>query len=330
MKNMISKLNNFIALNQKKVITFFFVLAIIFPFIASNAYYIGIAIMALVYSILTLSLNLITGFLGITSLGQAAFFGIGAYSAAILSTRFGISFIGSLLAAFIISGIFGILLGLPTLRIKGRYLAIVTLGFSEIIRMIELNWMGLTRGPQGISGIPGIKILGLEFNDYKIKYYVGILLLVLVLIAIVFLINSSHGRAIRAIKDDELAAETMGVNVYKYKVIIFGLSSAIAGIAGSYYAHYMSFIDPNAFNFEQSILILSMAILGGMGSLPGSIIGAITLSVLPEVLRFMADYRQIIYGVILVIIVIFRPSGIMGDVDYPSLKNKIIVKEEVK
>ena len=179
----------------------------------------------------------------------------------------------------------------------------------------------MTRGPQGISRIPGIVIFGKEFDSYRFKYYVGLVLLIFALYIINSILNSKHGRAVRAIKDDDLAAGAIGVNVYKYTVIIFSISAGIAGMAGAYYAHYMSFIEPNAFNFEQSILILSMAIFGGLGSLPGSILGALALTILPEALRFLSDYRQIIYGLILVLIVIFKPSGVMGKINFERIRS---------
>lgn len=328
MKINIENILQFFAKKQILIMSIFVIICLGFPLFISNSYYLGMAILFFIYAILTLSLNLITGYVGITSLGQAAFFGIGAYTAAILSTRFQVDFIIGCVSAMIIAGVFGALLGLPTLRIRGRYLAIVTLGFSEIVRMVELNWMELTRGPQGISGIPGIRFFGKTFNSYRTKYLVGLALLIIVVYFLNRLIKSSHGRAITAIKDDELAAASMGVNVYRYKVMIFSISAAIAGVAGAYYAHYMSFIDPNAFNFEQSILILSMAIFGGLGSLPGSIIGALMLSLLPELLRFMNDYRQIIYGLILVITVIFRPSGLMGNINFGQINQKLSMKED--
>ncbi len=317
-----------ISKNQKIVLTIIFALTAAFPILIDNNYYLGIAIMFFIYSILTLSLNLLTGYVGITLLGQAAFFGIGAYTAAILATRFQVDFIVGGIAAALLAAIFGVLLGLPTLRIRGRYFAIVTLGFSEIMRMIELNWMDLTRGPQGISRIPGIVILGKDFDSYRFKYYVGLVLVIFTLYVINSILNSKHGRAIRAIKDDDLAAGAMGINVYRYTLIIFSISAGIAGMAGAYYAHYMSFIDPNAFNFEQSILILSMAIFGGLGSLPGSIFGALALTILPEVLRFLSDYRQIIYGFILVIIVIFKPSGLMGKINFERIKLMLNMQKE--
>ena len=302
-----------IAKNQIFVLIILAVLAISFPIFVDNNYYLGIAIMFFIYSILTLSLNLVTGYVGFTLLGQAAFFGLGAYVAAILGTRFQVDFIIGCIAASLFAGIFGAMLALPTLRIRGRYFAIVTLGFSEIMRMIALNWMEMTRGPQGISRIPGIVIFGKEFDSYRFKYYVGLVLLIFALYIINSILNSKHGRAVRAIKDNDLAAGAIGVNVYKYTVVIFSISAGIAGMAGAYYAHYMSFIDPNAFNFEQSILILSMAL---------------ALTILPEALRFLSDYRQIIYGLILVLIVIFKPSGVMGKINFERIRSIANMEKE--
>ena len=181
---------------------------------------------------------------------RQAFFGVGAYTAAILSTRIGLTFIQTAILGTIVAAVFGILLGIPTLRIKGRYLAIVTLGFCEIMRIIELNWMSLTRGPQGISGIPKISAFGFVCSKPIHKYYVALILLVITVLFIKAIMNSRMGRAISAIRDDETAADAMGINVFKYKLMVFAISSGLAGLIGAFYAHYMGFIDPNAFNFD--------------------------------------------------------------------------------
>ncbi len=316
------------AKNSKIVAIVFLILAIAFPLVFNRQYYITIAINCLMFSILSLSLNLITGFMGITSLGHAAFFGVGAYTAAILSTRFGFGFIATAIIGMIFAAVFGILLGLPTLRIKGRYLAIVTLGFCEIMRIIELNWMSLTRGPQGISGIPKISFFGFQCAKPIQKYYVVLVLLVITVLIIMAIMNSRMGRAISAIRDDEIAADAMGINVFKYKIMVFSISSALAGLAGAFYAHYMGFIDPNAFNFDQSILMLSMTIMGGMASIPGSIFGASILSILPEVLRAVNDYRQIVYGLLLAVMVVWKPSGILGGFNLKHIKQRIDFEKE--
>ena len=299
------------------------VLAILFPIFFNQQYLINIGINCLMYSVLSISLNLITGYMGITSLGHAGFLGVGAYTAAILSTRYGVGFIGTFIAGTVIAGIFGILLGIPTLRIKGRYLAIVTLGFCEIMRIIELNWMSLTRGPMGISGIPRMSIFKISLNKPIQKYYVILILLIITIFVVKAIMNSRMGRAISAIRDDEIAANAMGINVIKYKIMCFGISSALAGLAGAYYAHYMGFVDPNAFTFDESILILSMTIMGGMASIPGSIFGASFLSILPEALRAVADYRQIVYGLLLAITMVVKPNGLLGGFNLKHIKQRL-------
>ena len=306
----------------------FIILAILFPILFNKQYLITVAINCLMFATLSLSLNLITGYMGITSLGHAAFFGVGAYTAAILSTRMGLSFVQTAILGTIVAAIFGVMLGIPTLRIKGRYLAIVTLGFCEIMRIIELNWMSLTRGPQGISGIPKISFLGFVCSKPIHKYYVVLILLIITVLIIKAIMNSRMGRAISAIRDDEIAADAMGINVFKYKIMVFSISSGLAGLVGAYYAHYMGFIDPNAFNFDQSILILSMTIMGGMASIPGSIFGASVLSILPEALRAVNDYRQIVYGLLLAIMVVWKPNGLLGGFNLKHIKQRIELEKE--
>ena len=322
-----SKTMEICAKNSVIVVIISLLIFILLPIIFNSQYLINMAINCLMYSVLTLSLNLITGYMGITSLGHAGFMGVGAYTAAILSTRFGINFIFTFIAATIVATLFGILLGLPTLKIKGRYLAIVTLGFCEIMRIIELNWVGLTRGPMGISGIPKMSLFGFTFNKPIERYYIILLLLIITIYIIRSIMNSRIGRAISSIKDDEIASEAMGINVYKYKIMGFAISSGLAGLAGAYYAHYMGFIDPNAFTFDQSILILSMTIMGGMASIPGSIIGASILSILPEALRTMAEYRQIVYGLLLAVTMIFKPSGFLGGYNFKHIKQRLNFKK---
>lgn len=289
----------------------FLAFAIVFPYVMDQRYITNIMVNCATYAVLALSLNLLAGVMGTISLGHAAFYGIGAYTAALLSTKFGTPFYLTFLAAMLVSGVAGLIVGTPTLRIKGRYLPLITMGFCEIIRLIELNWYDLTRGPMGIVNIPAIpKLFGL--GKPISKYYIILLCVLFTLYIVRSIINSRVGRAIMTIRDDELAAGFMGINVYKYKIMIFGVSSALAGLAGAFYAHNVTFVDPKSFTFDQSILILSMIILGGMGSLPGSIIGACVIAVLPELLRDFAQYRQVIYGFIIVIMVIFAPKGLLG------------------
>ena len=267
-----------------------------------------------IFVILTLSLNLIIGFTGQVSLGHAAFFGIGAYTSAILLIKCSAPFPLALLAAAFLSGIAGVLLGIPTLRLKDDYLAIVTLGFGVILVILALNvpeqFMG---GTDGLSGIPGPILFG---KKIKSKFEFVLIAWFLVFFTIFFMYriqNSRIGRALNAIRDSDITAQVMGINSTKYKVMAFGIGSAFAGIAGALYGSYIHYIQPHVFDLSQSIKILCMLVLGGMGSIPGSIIGAVTLSIIPELLRKIpAYYVTLVYGLLLIIIIIIRPQGIMG------------------
>lgn len=302
-----------------------------FPILGMNTYYLRIIIMVFIYTILALGLNIITGYTGQLSLGNASFFAIGAYVSAIL-VKSGSPFIVGLLVAGVIAGIFGLLLGLPTLRLSGTYLAITTLGFGEIIRMILLNWDSVTNGPLGISRIPRPNFFGitLSLGNGGI-YYLVLIITVLVLIANYTIINSKIGRSFIAIKEDELAAIFMGIDTFKVKRVAFILSSFLSGIAGSLYAHMLGYIDPQTFTFDTSIMIVSIVILGGMGTLKGPIIGAAILVIFPEVLRFLSEYRFLVYGVVLVLMMRFRPQGIFGGQSKePFALRKKIFSQRVK
>ena len=297
---------------QNLILLLLAVIGVISAVVVDTHYFTTLLLNCCLYGVLALSLNLISGYMGITSLGHAAFYGIGAYTAAILSTRYGVNFLLTFVAAFVVTGIIAFLLGLPTLKATGRHLAIITLGFCEIVRIIEFNWMSLTRGPMGISGIPSFSLFGLKLNTPLLKLPIALILLVIVYYISNAIINSRLGRAVVAIRDNEIAAEAMGINVFRYKLLIFTLSAALAGVAGAFYAHHITFVDPKAFSFDQSILILSMVILGGMGSASGCIFGAIILSIIPELLRGLYDFRLIVYGLVIVVMMILKPNGMLG------------------
>lgn len=262
--------------------------------------------------VLAMSLNLITGVTGQLSLGHAAFYGIGAYTSALLSIRLGWGFIVTAVLGAGLTAVIAIILGAATLKLQGAYLAIVTLGFSEIVRIILLNWMSLTRGPMGITGIPRPRILNYHISSSSGYYYLIFIIVVVTYISMNRIIDSRLGRAFRAIKEDDLAAQSMGINVLGYKIMAFAISAFYAGIAGSFYAHYVTYIDPQSFAFGESIQILSMVVLGGLGSMPGVMIGASVLVFAPELMRSLAQYRMIIYGAILSVMMIVRPQGILG------------------
>ena len=285
---------------------------LLFPMYVSNAYIVRICTLCVMYAGLAMTLNLITGVMGQVSLGHAAFMGIGAYTSAILSTRFNLTFEITAICAILVAAAFGVLLGIPSLKLSGSYLAIVTLGFCEVIRLVELNWVDLTRGPMGITGIPKPKVFGIQIESNTGYFYLCIILVAIIMFLVINIMNSRLGRAIMAVREDETAASAMGVDIRRYKVLTFTISAALAGLMGAFYAHYMRFVDPNAFNFDQSTMILSMVILGGLGSVPGSMLGAVILSLLPEVLRGLSNYRMLIYGLVIAVMMIFRPQGILG------------------
>ena len=287
-------------------------IAVVFPMLSSKNYVLNVGILCLLYSLLSLSLNFVTGYTGIVVLGQAGFYGIGAYSYSILATKLGLTFLPATILAMAIAFCFGLLIGLPTLRLKGNYLSNVTMGFCEILRIVELNWTELTGGPFGLKNIPSPEIFGIAFKTPRMKYYLILALVVLTIIVIKNILASRSGRAFSAIKGDEVAAEAMGVNVFRYKLLAFAIAAAVAGLAGAFYGSYVNYIDSTNFSYNQSIQILSMTIMGGLGSIPGSIIGSVFFIILPEVLRFLTSYRQVFYGVALVLMIMFKPDGILG------------------
>lgn len=259
--------------------------------------------------ILAVSLNLVTGFTGQFSLGHAGFMSIGAYVCAIINLQIN-STVGLLIGIFagaVAAAIVGIIIGIPTLRLKGDYLAIATLGMAEIIRVVFLN-MGITNGAAGLNGIPR---------------YTNWLWLFLFTTATVLLINnfikSSHGRACISIREDEIAAEAMGINTTRYKVMAFALGAFFAGVAGALYSSYFYIIKPNLFGFMKSVDILVIVVLGGMGSITGSVVAAVLLAVLTTFLQSFTEIRMIVYSLLLVVIMLFRPQGLMGNKEITDL-----------
>ena len=267
---------------------------------------------------LAVSLNLVTGFLGELSLGHAGFMSIGAYTAAIVTTNLRdlpmfVSFILALVLAAVLSAILGVLIGVPVLRLRGDYLAIVTLAFGEIIKSI-INVLGITGGAKGLSKIP-------LYSDYKNFT----LLFIFVILTIVFLSNfvqSRDGRAITAIRDTDIAAESVGIKISKYKVEAFVLAAVFAGIAGALYAHNVGIIKPSTFDYNKSIEILVIVVLGGMGNIVGSIISAIVLTILPELLRGADEFRMLLYSIVLILMMIFNNSYLKASL----MNNKVFAK----
>ncbi len=284
----------------------------LFPLFVRNEYFLNTAVFAGIYIILASSLNITNGYTGLFSFGHAAFYGIGAYTAAILATRFGFPFLLTLPFAGIVAGLFGAAIALPTLRLKGIFLALVTIGFQQITYLVIMNWIGLTRGPMGIPGIPPASFFGFDLSGNFGYYYLILVLDVGVIFLISRIVDSRVGRTFVAIREDELAAQSIAVNTFRAKVLSFVLATFFAGIAGAFFAHHARFVSADSFRLEETFLILTMLIVGGMGSILGPVIGAIFLVILPEVFRSLAEYRGVVYGVIMIAAILFRPEGIAG------------------
>ena len=284
---------------------------LVFPWVASR-YYLQIASIAAVFAVSVVGYDFVLGRAGQLSLSHAAFVGIGAYTSALLAVRLGMPFWIALPAAGIVAALFGFAIGIPSLRLRGHYLAIATLGFGEIVRLILTHWTEVTNGVDGIARIPAPAFGPLVIDDRIGQYYlvVGILG---ILVWIAWRINASKfGFVFAAIREGEIAAEVMGIDTGRGKITAFMLSAFYAGMAGSLYAYLYSYISPETFGLEQSIVMLAMLLLGGIGSIAGAIIGAVVLSFLPEWLRFLKDYYLIVYGTGILLMMLFMPTGIVG------------------
>jgi branched-chain amino acid transport system permease protein len=291
-------------------------IAIIFPHLFST-YQTNVMTTALMYVVLGLGLNIVVGLAGLLDLGFVAFYAVGAYTYALLNLHYGLGFwivlpIGGLLAAT-----FGIILGFPVLRLRGDYLAIVTLGFGEIIRLVLENWGEFSKGPSGISNISRPSFFGMELSleqSILYTYYLMILFVVVTIFVVNRLQDSRLGRAWIALREDEIACQAMGIDKRKTKLVAFSLGAFWAGIVGVVFAAKTTFINPASFTFLESAIILSIVVLGGMGSIIGVIFGALILILMPEYLRALSEYRMLAFGAILVCMMIFRPQGLFSNI----------------
>ena len=292
-----------------------------YPFFTGR-YAQDVATNVLIYVCLGLGLNIVVGLAGMLDLGYIAFYGVGAYTYALLNIHYGMSFWVCLPFAATLALLAGCFIGYPTLRMRGDYLAIVTLGFGEIVRILLNNWMTLTNGPNGILGIdaPSMYIPSFE-NGFSIEllylkklhylYYIALGLAIITVISVRHLNYSRIGRAWESIREDETAAELMGVNTFKLKLLAYAMGALFAGLAGAFFCARMRFVSPESFTFLESAMVLSMVVLGGMGSIPGIILGAAALIVLPEVFREFETYRMLVFGMSMVVMMLFRPAGLI-------------------
>ncbi len=305
--------------NEKVRLPFLLTVAVFFlvyPFVLPM-YHTSIMISALVYVMLGLGLNIVVGLAGLLDLGYVAFYAVGAYAYALLNLHFGISFWVVLPIAALLGAVFGTLLGYPVLRLRGDYLAIVTLGFGEIIRIILENWDDFSNGPRGIPNIPPPGFFGMELNQHNSVIYIYFIVIALVLMTVFFvnrLENSRLGRAWIALRDDEIACQAMGIDKFKTKLTAFALGATWASLAGVVFAAKTSYINPMSFTIWESITILCVVVIGGMGSAIGVIAGALVLILLPEYLRAVAEYRMLVFGALQVVVMVFKPEGLIKSV----------------
>lgn len=282
------------------------------PQIITSKYIMHLVNLIGIYVLLTMGFNILTGYTGLVSLGQAGFYAIGAYTTSLCNRSLGISPWISMLCGIVVTMIFGFILALPALRVKDKYLVLLTIGFAEIVRLIALNWIDLTHGPSGIGGIEAPSFFGIALDTSAKFYY---LILACVFFAFVYqyiLMKSRAGRAFIAIREDEKAAQLAGIDLTNYKIKSFMISAVLSGMAGVLYAHSIHYISPDTFTYNESVTILCMGIIGGIGTLSGPLIGAVLLTALPEMLRGFASVRMIVYGLSLIVMISVSPGGLAG------------------
>ncbi|MEN2997502.1 MAG: branched-chain amino acid ABC transporter permease [Brevinematia bacterium] len=338
MKALIQGVIGFWEQDKVKTITYLVILLIMFiPIVhyaltgGATSYYLDVAIRVGVYLLLALGLNLVIGYTGLLDLGFIGVFGVACYTTAILNTS-GVPFLLSATFAILAVLIFRLLIGLPVIRLRGDYLAIATLGFGEIVRLVANNWDALTNGPRGLPRV-GQTIESINLVVYSLKSSLEVYIFTLIMIGLGILVsyrieNSKIGRALVAIREDEIASALMGVNVAKLKLFIFVISGIFGAVAGIIYTHKVGYITPNLIQFWDSILLVAIVVIGGIGSIPGVVVGAILFYGVPELLRDvlgsqLTEYRMLVFGLLMLIMVIFRPQGII-----PSERRKIELKPE--
>jgi branched-chain amino acid transport system permease protein len=283
-------------------------------------YFSHLCILVALYGILALSLNLVMGYAGMISVTHAAFFGIGAYTVAILSTRYDVNFFIALLVSVLLTGLYSLPIGAVLSKFRGDFVALGSVGFNIIIWSVMLNWQSLTRGPLGIPGIAKPELFGFVFKDSFTFFLLSALCLLGIYLVARYIDRSSFGRALKAIREDEEALQVFGYRALQYKLTIFVIGAGMAAVAGSLFASYISFVDASTFTVNESIFLLSVIILGGLASNRGAVMGAVILVLLPEFLRFIgfppdiaAQTRQAVYGLMLIILMLYRPQGLVGE-----------------
>lgn len=281
------------------------------PMAIESNYYLHLLIMICIYVTLTTGLNLVIGYAGQGSLCHGALYGFGAYASALLTTHLGFPVYVAFLLAGLIAAILGLPIALPSLRLKGVYFSVATLGLQEIAFLVNVNWISLTHGPMGIVNVPPLTFAGKPLTMIQ-YYWAGLIMVALTYALVKLIVLSRTGRELQAIREDETAARAMGINTYGLKVMAFVVSAFIAGLAGAFFAHYFKFVSPDSFRDTVSVTLFVMLLAGGRGTLMGPVLGAGLLTILPEFLRMARDYQLLFYGLALIVLTIFFPKGVVG------------------
>lgn len=304
------------------------VIMALLPFVLPGRFWLHIFSLTMIYTIFVLGQNVITGWAGMLTLGQAAFVGMGAYVSVILTLEANIPWVFAFLAAGAISAFFGALLALPCLRVKADFLSLVTIAFNQIFFVVANNWMGLTRGPMGIPGVRTMEIFGWQAKTPQQQFWLILAITTILIFIVSRLMHGQLGRVLKMIRDDEIAAGALGVNVTGYKVLAFAIGCGLCGLGGSIYGHYMRFVSPDMFKLEESLLMMQMAILGGLASMPGTALGAFLMIMIPEALRssqpWLITIRPGVAGATLVMLMIWRPNGLLGHGPLPASIRRLI------
>jgi branched-chain amino acid transport system permease protein len=303
---------------KKTIFGLGFLAIIVLPMVVDDRYFQHLLVTALIFVIFSSSWNLLAGYTGLLNLGHAAFFGIGGYTSALLAMHLGVpGWLGLILGA-LLSAFAGFLLGIPSLRLSGPYLAITTIGFAEILHMVAMNWVDLTRGSLGLYGIPPLEgFLGLKFTSELSYYYVCLSAATITLFCFWRLTNSEFGLTLQSMREDEPGASSIGIDVNRYKLCVFTISAFFGGLAGALFAHYQRLLSPDILTLPETFSVLAMTMIGGLGTLAGPVIGAVFLTFFSEGLRFIEDLihfdiRMIVYGLMLIFTILFLPGGLMG------------------
>ena len=315
MTNLITKAKDFYTGHKKLVVVLGILFLILLPQLTTSNYVRGVLARIIVYATIASGLNIINGYSGQSCLGIVGFTCIGAYSGALMSTELGMTFLPSLLCTIVLCAIAGFIVSIPTLKLNGMFLSIITLGFSEMMRLTALNWQDLTNGPLGIKGIPTITILGFKVESGAPFYYLALVVLLLVVFILNRLLNSRIGRAWISIREDQDAARSLGVKVSHYRCINFMTGAIICGTMGVFLGHYYRYVSPDMFTLDEGFSVLSMCVVGGSGTLLGPIVGAFVINGITEGFRFASEWRMVMYALLIIVMMWVRPQGLFGAKD---------------